>query len=328
MILLQSFNIDLPAEPLTFLTSITIGNFDGCHLGHQKLIKDAIEGCHNNQCQSTAMTFTPRPEAYFRHVKEKLLFTDSQKIRSFKELNFKALLIQNFDEKFCHIDHIFFYENVLKDYLNVKVISVGENFCFGKNRLGNSKRLQDLCQKDNIQLKLSHDVQYEEAPISSTRIREDLQNGNIGQVNAMLGRPYLLEGIICKGKQLGRQIGFPTLNLSQCDQLLPAYGVYAGYVWLEPKESGQEPSIMKLSPKVIPAIFNCGLQPTLVSEQKTAQIEAHLLVGNYAENSHYGFHAGFYFTHFIRNEKQFKDIETLKKQINLDIKKVKKYLNI
>ena len=275
------------------------------------------------------MTFSPRPESFFRKITdEKLLFTEEQKIRSFAELGMDHALIQKFDGLFCQMSPEDFYEKFLGKNLNAKAICIGHDFRFGKDRRGNTAWLKERGDKDGKHIYKCDAVSYKESPISSTRIRQTLKDKDIASVTAMLGRPYLLEGFIDQGDQIGRAIGVPTLNLENHKQLLPGYGVYAGYVWLQNQAQAGHPSIHKLPGDLIPAIINCGIRPTFKDKGSSLRVEAHLLAGDHTKQSYYDLKAGFYFTHFIREELKFDSPSLLTEQIKKDIKKAKKFLEI
>lgn len=324
-------SIDFSNSPEETLSpkSLTIGNFDGVHLGHQKLLSMARDHSRVHHCKSLAMTFSPRPEAFFRKTEdERLLFTEEQKIRSFKELGMDYALIQKFDSIFSQMSPEDFYQKFLGAHLRAQSICIGHDFRFGKDRQGNPEWLQDRAHRDGKHVYRCDAVLYREKHISSTRIRQSLKEKDIAAVTAMLGRPYLIEGRINQGDQIGRTIGIPTLNLENHLQLLPGYGVYAGYVWLQGLSKDQDPSIHQLPSERIPAIINCGIRPTIKDKESSVRIEAHMLTGDHSNRSHYDLKAGFYFTHFIRDELKFDSPSKLVEQIKKDINIAKKQLEI
>lgn len=303
--------------------AITIGNFDGCHIGHQKLIEKIIEGSSSKRRGNLVITFDPSPRAFFS--KEPYtggLFTKEQKIRVLKEMGVDQTLFQKFDHHFIEMSHIDFYERVLKGRLNCKTIVIGDNFRFGYQRKGDLNFLEENTRKDSINLFIVSRALYKGAPINSTRIRDTLTtSGEITEVNDMLGRPYGLEGQIQYGEQLGRRIEIPTINLDPLDQLVPHKGVYAGYVWLE-EEKVKKPTIMNLPKTAVRAVFNIGIRPTINSLGQL-RIEAHLLDGTYGPNALYGLKTCFYFCSKIRDEKKFGSLSELKIQIEKDIAEAK-----
>lgn len=291
------------------------------------LIERAQALCSEKKTKSLALTFEPSPRAFFKpNLNNIHLFTKEQKKKCFQELNLDALIIQKFDEDFSKISHVDFFEKFLRDFLNVSHITIGHDFHFGYKRQGTPLWLKKKCDHSSIPLKICEARVFQDEEISSSRIRSLLQLGEVEQVTSMLGRPYLLAGVIRKGNQLGRTIGFPTINLSEIKQLIPKTGVYMGHVWLEEDRLKSTPSIMSLPNNAIPAVFNIGTRPSFSELGNHLQIEAHLLSGCYGPNQLYDLKAGFYFSHFLREERLFPEKCQLIKQIEADIRKAKSFL--
>ena len=303
-------------------SAVTIGNFDGCHLGHQRLTAATVELAGTLNLATVAITFNPRPEAFFRRLThEPLLFTEAQKSRALGELGIEYQVIQSFDAAFSKVTHSEFYETQIRQSLKAAALVVGDDFHFGFQRLGDIAFLRSRADVDGLKLGIGSAVRCGEQRISSTRIRETIRtSGDASDAALMLGRPYLLEGDIEKGDQIGRKLGFPTANLGSTSQLVPKRGVYAGYVWLcRDKLPFNLPPVTKLSPTPIPAVFNIGVRPSLGQETPPTRIEAHLLTGEYAPDSLYGLHAGYYFAHRLRDERAFPNLDDLKSQIKSDV---------
>lgn len=301
---------------------MTIGNFDGCHLGHQELIKITLDAAEATHTSSVAMTFYPRPEAFFREKTDiPSLFTLAQKTRALGELGLDYVITQNFDHEFSQLRHDEFYQRVLLDACCAQHITVGRDFSFGRGRLGNAIWLQTAGVSHGTSVKIGSDVYHAAERISSTRIREALaETGNVALAAHLLGRPYLIEGRIEPGDQIGRTWGYPTANLAKVAQIVPMAGVYAGWVWLPRKEElpDEAPPIMRLPDTKIPAVFSIGLRPTLSLPNPVLRVEAHLLAGTYGENALYGLKAGYYLTHRLRADRRFPDLDALKAQIAQD----------
>ena len=239
-------------------------------------------------------------------------------------------MVQSFDDAFSNVTHQDFYKTCLRQRLKAAALVVGDDFHFGFQRLGHIDFLKSRANFDGIKLHIGSAVSCGEQRISSTRIRETISAlGDVSNAALMLGRPYLLEGDIEKGDQLGRKLAFPTANLGSVSQLVPKGGVYAGYVWLcvdtQPINS---PVVTKLSPALIPAVFNIGIRPSLGLDNAPLRIEAHLLTGEYAPDSLYGRHAGYYFAHRLRDERAFADLVQLKAQIQRDVDQARYLLGI
>lgn len=302
-------------------TAVTIGNFDGSHLGHQELLKKTLDFSKSQQCRSTALTFNPRPEAWFRGtVGEPLLFSESQKHRALTEFGIADHIVQPFDVAFSETPHEYFTTEHLKKRLNARAIIIGDNFRFGYRRLGDADYLIDAGKKLGFEVFVIPAAQLNDEAISSTRVRAAVKTGNIDLANRLLGRPYVLEGSVVKGDQIGRQIGFPTANIEQVEQLIPSPGVYAAWM-----KVGKAPNLIKLPP--IPgqrSVVNIGFRPT-IKETGPLKIEAHALDAAIGENELYDQQVAIYLIGKIRNEKKFANIDELKSQITQDIESAKPF---
>ncbi len=319
-------------------TAVTVGNFDGCHLGHQALVRAAVGHGERLAALPTAVTFSPRPDAFFRlgqgsegpmarTGEEPLLFTEAQKTRAFGELGIAQHLVQTFDAAFSRVTAEAFYQRLLKDRLGAAAVAVGDNFRFGYNRGGNAATLAAWAERDGIACTICPAASYEGTRISSTRVREALTRaGDVRAATAMLGRPYLLEGVIRRGDQLGRQLGVPTANLEGVSQLLPRFGIYAGYVWLaETADAADRPPVLSVPANAHPAVFSLGIRPTLGQEKPPVRVEAHILDGDgaYGPDALYGLRAGYYLTDWLRGEERFPGMDELKAQMRIDIEQAR-----
>ncbi len=299
---------------------VAIGNFDGLHRGHRLLLKEME---NSPSLTKAVLTFNPRPKVFFcQRAGQALLadnlFSEEQKFRAFLELGINYVLNQPFSEAFSQLSPEDFYQQLLRRYLGAKKIIVGENFYFGHKRQGNTDWLREHTARDKLALGIIPAAEENGLLLSSTRIRTALDQGKVEIAAQLLGRPYLLEGSSLQGAQLGRTLGFPTINLVPPNQQLPAKGVYAGYVWLGHKEKSSAPPIFPQLDKLYPAVFNLGLRPTLNSLHPSLHLEAHLLETQLPLNL-YGLPCGFYFSHFIRCEQKFASLDELKQQIKKDI---------
>ena len=274
-----------------------IGAFDGLHKGHLELIKKTKDVNNNFQI----VTFSEIPKIYFNNDLKPLL--DNEKriniFRKFKPTNLIYL-------KFNEINKLSSEEflNVLKDNLKTKKIVVGKDFKFGKNRSGDVNNIINYFGKENVVLLSDYLIDNEK--VSSTKIREYLDLGNIEKANKFLGRKYELSGLVVKGLKLGSKIGFPTANLKlHYDLYLPKFGVYG--------------ISCNIDNKSYEGILNIGITPTVIDRIKP-KIEAHIF--NFDKNI-YNQHLDIQINQFIRDEIKFKSIDELIKQINIDISTVK-----
>lgn len=321
------YNDVKPGKIFTQHAVITIGNFDGLHLGHQMLLKAAQKAAQSPSTGVLAVTFWPNPKMFFSGSNDfDYLFTPKQKRAAFSESGIDGLLIQAFDRSFAETSPDDFYSVFLKQSLHCQTIIVGDDFRFGKSRLGDTARLRQMAQGDGVEVLAAEQVMFDSMPISSSRIRDMLKlHGQVEKANAMLGRPYVLDGVIKPNTQIGSKLGFPTANLNHVEQLIPKPGVYAGYVWLEDKmanslRSYTNPDLSKL----IKAVINIGFRPTLQNDDSLA-IEAHLLDCEPGEL--YGKKASFYLCYRIRDEQKFSSQDALKQQITSDIKKSRDFFS-
>lgn len=309
-------------------TVVTIGNFDGLHLGHQQLLKKVSDISMQKGLKKLAISFSPRPSAYFKQKREEaLLFSRKMKEQAFRELGFDYLLIQSFDQEFSQLSHGFFYEQLLRAYLNAHAIVVGYDFCFGKQRLGTSQWLESRGTLDGVDVFVFKPLTNQGLPISSTRVRHSVISGDLELASKLLGRPYLLQGRVEKGRQIGRTINSPTVNIRVKDQLLPANGVYTARVFLKAKNDVSPAPIFQVN-DCLPAVVNIGTRPTVEKYGRDVTVEAHILGKNYRPNELYDLNLGIYFYDFIREEKKFDSLDLLKKQIARDIEQARQLLGV
>ena len=287
---------------------ILIGNFDGIHLGHQKLFRLAKRYKKKYSSKIGVLTFEPMPKMFFNsNLKNFRLSNLSQKIENLNKLNVDFVITKKFNHQFSKTKSISFIKEILGKKLNPKFIFVSNNFRFGNKREGNVKQLikyEKLCKYRIIK---PQPLSIKKKIISSTLIRKYLQNGKLYNVNKLLKRNWSIDGKVQKGKQLGKKIGFPTANINIKDYVLAKPGVYAV-------------KVRKIkNPKYIKGIANFGYRPTF--NGKKILLEVHLF--NFSGNL-YNKYLRVEFLKFIRAEKKFKNVDRLKKQINIDLSIAKK----
>ena len=287
---------------------ILIGNFDGIHLGHQKLFRLAKRYKKKYLSKIGVLTFEPMPKMFFNSsLKNFRLSNLNQKIENLNKLNVDFVITKKFNRKFSKTKSISFIKEILGKKINPKFIFVSNNFRFGNKREGNVKQLieyEKLCKYKIIK---PQPLSIKKKIISSSLIRKYLQNGKLNDVNKLLKRNWSIDGKVQKGKQLGKKIGFPTANINIKDYVLAKPGVYAV-------------KVRKIkNPKYIKGIANLGYQPTF--DGKKILLEVHLF--NFSGNL-YNKYLRIEFLKFIRAEKKFKNVDQLKKQINIDLSIAKK----
>ena len=285
---------------------IAIGNFDGLHIGHQKVIKEAKQKAKKNRLPLGVMTFEPVPAMFFKKkTKDHRINSFKQKKIQLKKMKLDFLIIIKFNKKFSSLTAEQFIEKIIYKKTNCKYLYVSKNFKFGYKRKGNIQTLKKFEKKYNYENIVTLPSKQKKKTISSTLIRKKIRTGKINLVNKLLNRNSCVEGKVIKGKKRGRKIGFPTCNMNLNSYVIPKLGVYAVKV--------ESDSFIKNG------IANVGFRPTFNGQN--------LLL----ETNIFGINRNLYnkvinvsFKKFIRAEKKYKNFEYLKKQIKLDIKQAKK----
>ena len=286
---------------------ILIGNFDGLHLGHQKLFRLAKNFKKKYSLNIGVLTFEPMPKMFFNNKLSNFRISNQkQKINSLKKHNVDFVIIKKFNKKFSKIKSTNFIKNILVSKLQAKFIFVSNNFRFGNRREGDVKQLIKYEKTFNYKIVKPKPLSKNKKIISSSLIRKLLMKGKIKKANEFLNREWSIEGMVKKGRQLGKKIGFPTANIDIKDYIIAKTGVYAVKV----KKYGTN--------KFIRGIANLGYRPTF--NQKKILLEVHLF--NFSKNL-YNKYLTVNFLKFIRKEKKFKNVGELKKQIKIDISKAK-----
>ena len=287
---------------------LLIGNFDGLHLGHQKLFKLAKIYKKNNKLKIGVITFNPIPKMFFnKKLKNFRISNYNQQINYFKKYGIDFIVLKKFDKKFSKIKYDKFISKILFKNLKAKYIFVSSNFKFGNKREGNVKHLKFYQKKYNYKIINPKPLNRNNKIVSSTLIRKYLSLGKLNKVNILLNRNWSVEGIVQKGRMMGKKIGFPTANISLNNYILPTLGVYAVRAYL------------KNSKKSLRGIANIGYRPTF--KQKKIMLEVNLF--NFNKNI-YNKKLTVEFLKFIRKEKKFNGINELRKQIKIDLVKAKK----
>ena len=284
-------------------SAIAIGNFDGFHLGHQRVIKKGKQIAKRNNLKLGLMVFQPLPVMFFnKTLKNYRIDSLSQKINSSKKHGIDFLIVKKFDKKFSNIRPEDFIGKILYKKLKTKLIFISKNFRFGKNRTGDIKLLKN--KEKFFQYKINTIVPLNKKgyTISSTLIRKNIAKGKIDYANKLLGRFWTIEGIVKRGEKRGRKIGFPTCNLDLKNYIVPKLGVYSAKIIVDKKTKKK-------------GIVNIGYRPTFGKNK--LMLEAHIFG---LKKNLYDKRIKIMLITFIRREKKFKSIVQLKKQIKKDIK--------
>ena len=278
---------------------LTIGNYDGIHLGHQAILKKLISESRGNNLLSSVMTFEPHPREFFSPKRApKRIISLREKLEYFDESKIDQVFIVNFNDEFSCKSYLDFIE-ILKKNIQAKKIIIGNDFRFGKHREGNIDKLKD----NSVDVCVMNKIEYKGERVSSTIIRDSLAVGDLKRAAMLLGRSYSISGKVVHGDKRGREIGFPTANIHMFHNRPPLKGVFA----------------VKLNNMY--GVANLGVRPTIAGFSKL-NLEVHLF--NFSKNI-YGKHAHVTFLKKIRDEKKFENIDALKKQIQIDIDNVKKF---
>jgi riboflavin kinase/FMN adenylyltransferase len=310
--LVCSYGSRSPVE-LPFTGSVvTVGSYDGVHRGHRKIIARMAEIARSRHLRSVVVTFEPHPRRVLKGAVSGplgLLTTLEEKIVLLAQENIDLLFVIRFTPDFASRTSDEFIRNVLVRLLGAKTIIIGYDHAFGRDRSGGVKTLENLGIELGFDVEVVEEVLIGNEHFSSTRIRRLLEAGKIEEANVFLGSHYMISGIVVDGDKLGRDIGFPTVNLrlSDQDKLLPRSGVYQAQT--------------EVDGTLFNAMMNIGIRPT-VSSKGIKTVEAFIL--GYSGNL-YGVSLRFTLLRFIREERKFSSLEELKNQLEKDKKTVELY---
>lgn len=287
----------------------TIGNFDGLHLGHQKIISALKEKSKSLDLPLTLISFEPLPSEYFMPQPPTRIYPIRDKIRLLESYGVDNYLCLKFDASLADMTPEDFVNDILLESLCVKYLAVGDDFKFGHQRKGDFQLLKSMGKDSGMRVVDTATCNHDGERVSSTRIRKLLEKGNIETANNLLGHNYQLSGRVRHGDKRGRTIGFPTLNLKMLDHVAPARGVYAV-------------KVHGLTPQPLAGVANLGNRPTVDGVEN--RLEIHLF--NF-DRDVYGKHIQVELIEFIRAEKRFDDFNALKSQIKSDAKQAQELLS-
>ena len=282
---------------------ITQGTFDGVHLGHQHVLKQVVNLAKSYKKPSLLITFHPHPRLVIdpKNTSIKLLSSIEEKAKKILEMGIDYVLVLSFTHEISQYSPREFVNEILVKKLNVQCMVVGYDHRFGKNRSGGFHELTSFATEFNFDVKEIDASEIDEIAVSSTRIRKALSSGNLESANELLGQPYTLTGTVVQGKQLGRQLGFPTANIQidESNKLIPPNGVYIGYTLIEEAR--------------FKIMLNIGVRPTV--DGTTQTIEAHILDFN---KDIYNQKITLFLVQFLREEQRFNGLDALKIQLQKD----------
>lgn len=289
-------------------TAVTLGNFDGLHLGHRALIKLTKQFAQEEGLKSVVFTFSPHPMLVFQKKEDfALIMTPDEKKFTMEQMGIDTYIEYPFDQEFAAMSPEEFAVKLIFEKLQCRVLIVGENYHFGSNRSGSYELLQKLGEERGVKVIAVPSVLYEDERVSSSRIRKALVQKDLEDANRMLTEPYFILGEVTEGKKLGRTIGFPTINMTaQPLKLFPPNGVYA--------------TKTLYNGKCYYGVTNIGINPTVNGSDKI--VETFLLD---FDKDVYGDTLQVFFYKFLRSERKFPSIEELREQIQLNAKQAREY---
>jgi riboflavin kinase/FMN adenylyltransferase len=292
---------DDPRPPWLVHPVLALGNFDGLHRGHLKVVERVKRGAAEHGGIAMAMTFDPHPPRVVRPDKAPpLLMTKEQRLDALDRAGIHCAAVVRFTRELSQWDPETFVRTVLVEWLRVSEVWVGANFLFGHERSGNFTTLRTLGQRYGFRAEKIDPVRYKDFVVSSTRIRRLIGEGRVDEAGALLGHQYSIDGTVIEGDHRGKTIGFPTANLQTENELLPPHGVYATTVTIDGV--------------VRPSATNIGVRPTVDSSGRTS-IETHIF--DFDRNI-YGQTVRLGFVLRLRDERAFGSLDALKTQIGID----------
>ena len=283
-------------------TVLTIGTFDGVHLGHQKIIERVVATARQEGLLATIFTFFPHPRMVVQHDKSlKLIHTLEEKKQLIQQLGVDLLVVQPFNEAFAQLTAEEFVSTILVQHLNVKKVIIGYDHRFGRNRTANIGDMRLFGEKYGFAVEEISVQEVDEVSVSSTKIREALNKGDVITAEHYLGTPYSLTGTVVHGLKLGRTLGYPTANIQVTEdyKLIPKDGVYAVYSYIGAQK--------------VYGMMSIGKNPTI--EGKGASIEVYFFDFN---GDLYDRELTIYFVKYLREERKFSSVALLKKQLQDD----------
>jgi riboflavin kinase/FMN adenylyltransferase len=286
---------------------LALGNFDGLHRGHLKIVERVRRGAAEHGGTPMAMTFDPHPPRVVRPDKAPpLLMTKEQRLEALGRAGIRAVAVVRFTRELSHWEPETFVRTVLVDWLRVSEVWVGANFLFGRERSGNFTLLRVLGARYNFRAEKIDPVRYRDFVVSSTRIRRLVAEGRVDEAAALLGHPYFIDAVVKKGDGRGRVIGFPTANLHSENDLLPPRGVYATLAIVD--------GVTK------PSVTNIGVRPTFDTSGGES-VETHILEDDRDLD---GARLRLAFVQRLRDERAFADVDALREQIQADCRQAER----
>ena len=289
---------------------VTIGNFDGIHLGHQHVLEQLRTAAIKHNLPSTVIIFEPQPIEFFAPDKApKRLSRFREKLAYLRSMQIDNLLCLKFNRDLAELYAEDFVKQILVERLNTRHLVIGDDFRFGKNRSGDFQFLQYSGEQHGFAVENTETLLIDGTRVSSTRIRHCIQNDDFEQAAELLGRPYTLSGKVCHGQKLGRELGFPTINIKMGDKTLIVKGIFAVLV-------------KGIDNRVLPGVASIGTRPTVNGVDTILEV----FILDFDQDV-YGYCVDVEFLHKIRDEEKFDSLQELKVHIEQDTIKAKQYFD-
>ncbi len=289
---------------------LALGNFDGVHRGHRKILDRVRRVATERGATSVVMTFDPHPPRVVRPDKAPpLLMTKVQKLEAIADAGVQGAAIVRFTPQLSHWEPETFVRTVLVEWLHVAEVWVGANFLFGHDRAGNFSMLRVLGARYGFKAEKIDPVRYKDFVVSSTRVRRLVSEGRVDEAGALLGHEYVIDGTVMRGDARGRALGFPTANLCTENELLPPHGVYA--------------TTTRIGRIVHPSVTNVGTRPTVDASGRTV-VETHIFN---LDRDLYGQSIRVGFVQRLRDERAFESLDLLRAQIDADCQRARVLFN-
>ena len=289
---------------------VTVGTFDGLHIGHQKVISALIHAAKAIDGESVVVTFFPHPRTVLQPGFDlKLILSRKEKVQFLEKLGVDNLVCIEFTKEFAQTSSEDFIKNYIVDPIAPKKFIIGYDHHFGKDRKGNIEFMNSMAEKYGFEVEQVAMLDLSEVAISSSKIRDAIKSGDMKTATAYLGSPYSIGGIVVKGNQIGRTLGFPTANIQpdEPNKIMPNYGVYA--------------SLVDWNGKLYKGMSNIGIRPTLDDHRLTLEVNIFDF-----DLDIYGEYLTLYFLEHTREEKKFRDMDLLRRRLIIDRIKVKSIL--
>jgi riboflavin kinase/FMN adenylyltransferase len=302
---------------------LTLGNFDGVHLGHRQILASVIEESRKTGGPACVYTFRPHPQEVLRPgIRVKLLTHYDEKVEILESLGIDVVVEEPFSQEFFTLSAREFFDKVIVQGFNAASLFVGHDFAFGKDREGNLPLLRKWCEELGVKVTVLPPFEKDGGIVSSTRIRNLLQEGKVGEAAELLDGFFFYRGVVVKGDQRGRLLGFPTANLKLETKLDLPRGVYATWAILD--RGGRKVKV--------PSVTNVGVRPTFADSSESrgmpVVVECHLILPEGETIDLYGETLEVRFVHRFRDEKKFSSFEELKNQISADREQAKEFFRL